>query len=154
MQTSKRQLRRQQAVMQHLGFYYGKLDGIWGPESIAAKKQFEFDKSFKPAFPTNGLPFAETSQLPSKLEWQASKHGALLWVDGLSVPDEDQEVKFQPKQEQPQQTLKGNKSKTAIPTVPQSSASQVSPSAPAQSAKDKQDAPEVMMEVKALDKPT
>lgn len=64
MQLKKDQLMRQQVILTGLGFYRHKIDGIWGPESIAAKRKWEFDRSFNPAIPTNGLPFAQSEKLP------------------------------------------------------------------------------------------
>lgn len=64
MQTRKPQLQRQQVIMAKLGFYRHRCDGIWGPESIAAKRKWEADRSFIPALPNNGLPFGERDPFP------------------------------------------------------------------------------------------
>lgn len=64
MQTKKLQLQRQQIIMSQLGFYKHKCDGIWGPDSIAAKRGWETSRSFIPALPTNGLPFGERDPVP------------------------------------------------------------------------------------------
>ena len=65
--TNPDRLRRQQAVMSHLKFYRGELDGIWGPASISAKKAFEVSGSFTGGLPNQGLPFNPNAQLPSIL---------------------------------------------------------------------------------------
>lgn len=65
MQVSTEQLKRQQEILKALGFYHGKLDGIWGPKSIQAKKKFEGDPKFVPGIPNNGLPFASKGPYPS-----------------------------------------------------------------------------------------
>ena len=64
MQTRKPQLQRQQVIMAKLGFYRHRCDGIWGPESIVAKRKWEADRSFIPALPNNGLPFGERDPFP------------------------------------------------------------------------------------------
>ncbi len=71
MQLTKKQLQRQQIVMAHLGFYKHKCDGIWGPESIQAKRKFESHSSFIPALPTNGLPFGEKEKYPKGMRMGA-----------------------------------------------------------------------------------
>lgn len=68
MQTDRRQLLRQQVILRALGFYKGRLDGIWGPNSISAKKAFEADISFLPGIPKKGLPFAGTKPLPAGID--------------------------------------------------------------------------------------
>ena len=82
MQTNKEQLRRQQAVMRKFGFYNGKLDGIWGPSSIDAKKRFEADESFKPGYPNNGMPFKDTGPFPKGI---TMRHGnmPMIHCDGI-----------------------------------------------------------------------
>ena len=65
--TNPDRLRRQQAVLAHLNFYRGKLDGVWGPESINAKKAFETSGTFTGGIPNQGLPFNPNAQLPSIL---------------------------------------------------------------------------------------
>jgi hypothetical protein len=65
MQVTKSQLERQQLILKALGFYFGKLDGIWGPMSIEAKKKYEADASFRPGIPNNGMPFGERPPYPA-----------------------------------------------------------------------------------------
>ena len=64
MQFEKPQLEQQQRLLASLGFYSGKLDGIWGPSSIAAKKRYEASESFIPGVPSSGLPFASRPPYP------------------------------------------------------------------------------------------
>ena len=56
-----------QIIMTYLGFYDGACDGVWGPKCIAAKRKWEFDDSFEPAVPSNGLPFTGRDRLPKGL---------------------------------------------------------------------------------------
>lgn len=69
MQHSPVELRAQQIVLAFLGFYKGPIDGIWSHDSIAAKQKFEFDPSFIPAAPSNGLPFTFRQKLPKGCYW-------------------------------------------------------------------------------------
>lgn len=64
MQVVNEELKYQQAVLKHLGFYKGAVDGIWSEKTIAAKQQFEFKREFSPAIPNNGLPFGLSDRLP------------------------------------------------------------------------------------------
>lgn len=64
MQTGSEQIKRQQEIMQAKGFYTGKLDGIWGPKSIEAKKKWEVHPSFAPGLPNLGMPFANKGPHP------------------------------------------------------------------------------------------
>ncbi len=64
MQTSELHIARQQLVLTRLGHYHGPIDGIWGPDSITAKKEFEGSGRFNPGIPNNGLPFASFGPLP------------------------------------------------------------------------------------------
>lgn len=79
MQTDKKQLQRQQIILTHLGFYRHKCDGIWGPETISAKKRYEADPSFVPALPNNGLPFGEKEKYPKGIKMD--KDRLLTFVD-------------------------------------------------------------------------
>lgn len=65
MQTTFAQLVRQQIILKGLGFYKGAIDGVWGPETIDAKKRFERDMSYLPGLPNNGLPFPGHKPFPS-----------------------------------------------------------------------------------------
>ena len=65
MQVNTEQLQRQQLIMQALGFYFGKIDGVWGPRSIEAKKRFEADPTFRPGIPANGMPFGDRPPYPA-----------------------------------------------------------------------------------------
>lgn len=64
MQVDEIKLKRQQEVLKALGFYAGTVDGLWGPASITAKKEFEKLATFKPGVPSNGLPFADRGPYP------------------------------------------------------------------------------------------
>ena len=67
MQVNPHEILRQQIVLNFLGYYNGRLDGIWGPETIAAKKSFESSGNFNPGIPNSGLPFATNGPLPEGL---------------------------------------------------------------------------------------
>jgi peptidoglycan hydrolase-like protein with peptidoglycan-binding domain len=62
-QFQNAQLVRQQQVLAHLGYYKGRIDGIWGPGTIKAKKEFEA-MGFAPGVPNGGLPFASRGPYP------------------------------------------------------------------------------------------
>ena len=80
MQTQPEQLKRQQAIMKKFGFYNGKIDGIWGPSSIAAKKAFEASPDFKPGYPNNGMPFKGTGPYPKGIRVGAK---GMLQCEGI-----------------------------------------------------------------------
>jgi len=66
MQTKKEQLTRQQEILKGLGFYTGKIDGIWGPESIKAMKRFEAQPAiFLPGRPNHGMPLSDIPPHPA-----------------------------------------------------------------------------------------
>ncbi len=64
-QSHIKQLLQQQCILKGLGFYTGALDGIWGPKSIAAMRQWESTPSFKPAIPNDGMPLSDREPLPT-----------------------------------------------------------------------------------------
>ena len=74
MQIGSVQLERQQLIMRLKGYYNGKLDGIWGPKTIAAKQKWEMDPSYVPAIPNNGLPLGDRGPYP---------RGVIRGEDGL-----------------------------------------------------------------------
>ena len=65
MQSSFAQLVRQQLILKGVGYYKGAIDGLWGPLSIEAKKEFERDPTFLPGLPNGGLPFADHKPYPA-----------------------------------------------------------------------------------------
>lgn len=71
MQVGTDQLKRQQLLLTVKGFYKGKIDGIWGPDTVAAKKKWESDRSFVPGLPNSGLPFANKGPWPAGLRISA-----------------------------------------------------------------------------------
>ena len=87
----------QQAVMQVLGYYTGALDGVWGPKSQQAKRDWENSGQFQHAIPNGGLPFKIGSALPIGVHWDFSSH---LYIDGI------EQVLNPPKKEQTQSTIK------------------------------------------------
>ena len=62
-QFQNAQLVRQQQVLAHLGYYKGRIDGIWGPGTIKAKKEFE-SMRFAPGVSNGGLPFTSRGPYP------------------------------------------------------------------------------------------
>lgn len=81
MQTSKEQLLRQQLIMKHLGFYNGKLDGVWSRTSINAKREWEFSPLFKPAYPNRGLPLNALQKLPRGIMIDPKNRNLLTHID-------------------------------------------------------------------------
>ena len=85
MQTNPEQLKRQQAVLKHFGFYEGRLDGIWGPKTIEAKKIFEGDTKFKPGLPNNGLPFKDTGPYPKGVTMDYRGRLPMIQCEGIEA---------------------------------------------------------------------
>lgn len=83
---------RQQQILSHLGFYEGKIDGFWGPKTVAAKKAFERDTRFKPAIPNSGQPFAFNQPLPSCIYPSESGLLSLHDVDDSVLPKIDEDL--------------------------------------------------------------
>ena len=79
MQVSTEKLAAQQLVLFHLGFYKGTVDGIWSNATIEAKKKFEADMTFLPAYPNGGLPFGERDKLPKG--WRYGAKGVIGHAD-------------------------------------------------------------------------
>lgn len=79
MQVTKEKLSAQQLVLFHLGFYKGNIDGIWSESSIDAKRKFEADITFLPAYPNGGLPFGERDKLPKG--WRYGVKGVIGHAD-------------------------------------------------------------------------
>lgn len=79
------QLQSQQILLAFLGFYKGKCDGIWGPDSIAAMRSYEASLIFSPGYPSNGLPLKEKGQLPTGVYRRPRAPGILSHVD---MPDD------------------------------------------------------------------
>jgi hypothetical protein len=65
MQIGTEQLKTQQRIMESKNLYNGKIDGIWGPKSIAAKLKWECSGKFAPAIPNNGFPLNERGPFPA-----------------------------------------------------------------------------------------
>lgn len=79
MQVTKEKLAAQQLVLFHLGFYKGNVDGIWSTSTINAKRAFEADPSFVPAYPNGGMPFGDRDKLPKG--WRFGAKGVIGHVD-------------------------------------------------------------------------
>lgn len=86
LETNPKVLQRQQVILAFLGYYKGKLDGIWGKESINAKKDFEVSGKFAPGLPNRGLPFVNTDSMPKGVFADPFNKG-LLSAKGLSEED-------------------------------------------------------------------
>jgi hypothetical protein len=87
MQVTTEELKYQQAVLQHLNFYKGRIDGIWSERTINAKKKFEFDRSFSPALPNNGLPFGLNDRLPKGLYFK--RNGNKMYLHCVTLSDDE-----------------------------------------------------------------
>jgi hypothetical protein len=72
-------------------FYNGKIDGIWGPKTIAAKQKWERSGKFAPAIPNNGLPLDDRATLPP---------GVIRQANGLLTCAEVQQKQNQAQQSQ------------------------------------------------------
>lgn len=79
MQVTKEKMAAQQLVLFHLGYYKGNIDGIWSTATIEAKRRFEADPSFVPAYPNNGMPFGERDKLPKN--WRYGAKGVIGHAD-------------------------------------------------------------------------
>lgn len=79
--THRGALQRQQIVLKFLNYYHGKCDGVWGPATIAAKRQFELSGKFNPGYPNNGQPFPVDGPFPSGIIRDPSKRGYITHVD-------------------------------------------------------------------------
>lgn len=91
MQIKPNQLTRQQVIMAHLGLYKHKVDGIWGPASIAAKCKWEEAKTFIPAFPNGGLPLGDRDKLPRGMLFDRKTR--LLTLDSMKQEEYDRHEK-------------------------------------------------------------
>lgn len=87
MQVTNIEIAHQQAILKHLGFYKGKVDGIWGAATITAKREFEFKREFSPAIPNNGLPFGLSDRLPKGMNYKRIGNDTLL--SHVAVQEED-----------------------------------------------------------------
>lgn len=77
--VNRRLIQNQQMILKALGYYTGKCDGIWSALTIKAKKAFEADPKFKPAYPNNGMPFelGHVSKYPSGIYLDPRRKGYL-----------------------------------------------------------------------------
>lgn len=94
MQVKKEQLERQQQILTALGYYHHKVDGIWGPRSIEAKKRFEALPAFCPGIPRNGMPFGDKGPYPP--------HITMDYATGLLDHPKRLEVASKPPQSDPE----------------------------------------------------
>ncbi len=81
MQINPEQLARQQLIMKHLGFYNGKIDGVWSRTSIKAKREWEYSSAFKPAYPNRGLPLNPIQKLPRGVMLDPRNRSLLTHID-------------------------------------------------------------------------
>ncbi len=95
MQIGTEQLKAQQEIMAAKNFYNGKIDGIWGPKTIAAKQKWERSGKFAPAIPNNGLPLDDRATLPP---------GVIRHASGLLTCVEVQQKQNQAQSQAPAQT--------------------------------------------------
>lgn len=104
MQIGTEQLKAQQTIMQNLNYYTGKIDGIWGPKTIAAKVKWERSGKFSPAIPNNGFPLAERASLPP---------GVTRTATGLLVHVASMPASAKPEVSEPAQVLPETPAATA-----------------------------------------
>lgn len=80
----RRALQHQQIVLKFLGYYDGRCDGIWGPDSVAAMRRFELSGKFNPGCPKNGQPINNYRKLPAGLYVYDRRNNYISHVD---MPD-------------------------------------------------------------------
>lgn len=112
MQLKKPQLQRQQVIMSKLGFYRHKCDGIWGPASIAAKKQWESKPEFIPGLPTNGLPFGDRDYTPNGVRFDKSTR--MFTVEGLTAEEIEQYLPKEAVAAEPEKNEQETKEQAAV----------------------------------------
>lgn len=131
MQIKKPQLQRQQVIMAKLGFYKGVCEGIWGPESIAAKSTWETDPSYIPALPSNGLPLGDRDPLPKGVSFD--KNTRLFVLQGLTEEEIEKYTKprnvsqpssEEPKKEKEEESETEKQSEPVIPSPEQNNQQQ------------------------------
>jgi len=113
MQTKHEALVRQQQILKALGYYSGKIDGIWGPASIKAMQKFESLPEFLPGHPHNGMPFHDSGPYPAGI---VMKDDGLLHHPALDKKVEVKEtepVHTSAVQAQPQQHDKRNQNQNS-----------------------------------------
>jgi hypothetical protein len=88
MQVTPDKLKAQQLVLFHLGYYKGLIDGIWSNATIEAKKKFEADTTFLPAYPNGGLPFGDRDKLPKGMRYDVK--GMIIHSD--LTPERTEEI--------------------------------------------------------------
>jgi hypothetical protein len=118
MITSRRHLQNQQMILKARGYYRGKCDGIWGPDTIRAKQDFENDvKAFAPCYPNNGMPFEVTGivKYPKGIYSDPSKGRGMLscteltdgdvqsWKPDLVVPHDNRPENVRVEKQEPDQ---------------------------------------------------
>jgi peptidoglycan hydrolase-like protein with peptidoglycan-binding domain len=90
-------LKRQQEILKALGFFSGKVDGNWGPDSIQAMKRYEASASFKPGLPNHGMPLSLEIPFPLNITRDPENrfllyHPALEASNMDNAPSEEEEV--------------------------------------------------------------
>lgn len=82
MQTRTDQIIQQQIVMRHLKHYNGVIDGVWGPDCVMAKRNWEGQRDFAPAYPNGGLPFNPNEPAPKKCSFD--RRTRMMTAQGLT----------------------------------------------------------------------
>lgn len=62
-------IKSQQFYLKEMGFYDGLIDGLWGPKSRQAMRDFQKDDQYKPALKTDDSPFVPFDRLPHGYKW-------------------------------------------------------------------------------------
>lgn len=112
MQTGTEQLKSQQAVMSAKNLYNGKIDGIWGPKSIAAKLKWERSGKFSPAIPNNGFPLSLAAPFPPGV---SQKSGLLTCAELLSKQQQPSSAPGQAQQPAASKEAKDAKPEVVVP---------------------------------------
>jgi hypothetical protein len=97
-QKEPEQLKRQQQLLTVLKFYTGKIDGLWGPSSIAAMVKFEASPSFIPGIPNHGMPLGDTGPFPAGIikDLEVKRYSAVLLTHDLLINPVVESVTSQP----------------------------------------------------------
>jgi hypothetical protein len=94
-----------QLALRVLGFYNGRIDGVWGRASAKAKVAFESDPKFAPCTPNGGAPFDLSMPLPACLFYDAKSCVIRVRQDHDPVDHDDQDD--QDDHDDPNQTMIG-----------------------------------------------
>lgn len=85
-------IKQQQAVLKHLGYYSGAIDGYWSIKTMEAKIEFERSGKFNPCISNGGKPFNMNSKLPQGLYVDEEGKLAIVGVELKPQPVVEKKV--------------------------------------------------------------